>query len=343
MPVACRLLRTATLAAVLAAAVGGCHRGGAGAPDVSSTPSQSTGADAAPQESSTGAQRIALDADARRRLGIELAPVASTDLEARAAGTAVVLDSAALAAQLADLDAARADADAARDSYVRLERLYRDGGNASRQARDAARAQSAAATAHLAAAAARARLEWGTRLVDGADAAAAMLRDGILRGQITLARAEFPERLPADAARMQYQLLDSRAADPGTVTFVEPSHAPVQSIQGTGVLIAISSTSATPSLLRPGERQSVIAATASGSTRPVVPAQAAVADGGQLWCYVARGDAAFERVLLDADGQVDAGFPANGVLAAGDLVVVRGAPILLSLERGSAPGSAADD
>jgi len=343
MPVVSKFLRATALAGALLAAVAGCDRGDVGDPGAVATAARSTGSAAERHPESSGPPRVAVDAQDRLRLGIELATVGATDLKAVARGTAIVLDGAALVAQLADLDVARADAVAAREAYARLDRLYRDGGNASRQARDAARVQSVTADAHVTAAVAHARFEWGSRVIDATDAAAVSLRAAILQGEVTLARAEFPERLPVDAARMQYQLPDSHDDGPETVTYVEQSRAAVQSIQGTGVLIAIASVPARPSLLRPGERRAVIAVTEAGSTRAVVPAAAAVADGGRLWCYVARGDTAFERISLDAEGQVDAGFPANGPLAVGDLVVVRGAPILLSLERGSAPGSAADE
>jgi len=294
----------------------------------------------------SGPPRVAVDAATQQRLGIELAPVAATELKATAHGTAIMLDGAALIAQLADLEAARADASAAHETYTRLDGLYRDGGNASRQARDAARAQDVAAHAHVASLVAHAGLDWGARIIDGSDTTAAALRAGIARGSITLARAEFSDPLPAGAERMQYELLGVGGSNAMPVTFVESSHAPVQSTQGSGVLIAIESGTVSAATLRPGERRPVIAATTSGSTRPIVPAEAAVADGGRLWCYVARGDAVFERVSLDADGQIDAGFPVDAELSTADRVVVRGAPILLSLERassGRASDSSADE
>jgi hypothetical protein len=122
--------------------------------------------------------------------------------------------------------------------------------------------------------------------------------------------------------------------------YVERSRAPVQSTPGDGVLIAIESTSG-PVTLRPGERRTIVAAFDSGPSRPVVPAHAAFADGGRLWCYVTRNDAALERVPLDTDNETEAGFPLAGTVAPDARVVVRGAPILLSLERGAGLGAAA--
>jgi len=331
-------VRRVAATACLLLAVAGCHRQSGEQADEAASPA--TGGEKYEQaDASSGLPRVAVDAATQQRLGIELAPIGTSELKAVARGTAVVLDGAALVAQLADLEAARADASAAREAYLRLDRLYRDDGNASRSARDAARAQDVAANAHVAALVAHAGLDWGARIVGGTDTAAASLRDGIVQGRVTPARAEFSDPLPADAEHMQYELLDAGGSNAVPVTFVERSHAPVQSTQGTGVLIAIESTAASAITLRPGERRPVIAETATGTTRAIVPAAAAVADGGRLWCYVARGDAAFERVPLDADGQIDAGFPVNAAVAAGDRVVVRGASILLSLERGSSPGS----
>jgi hypothetical protein len=276
----------------------------------------------------------------RLRLGIELAPIGRVSLGVTARGTAVVLDSAALVADLADLDAARIEANAAHDAYVRTDRLYRADGNASRQARDAARAQDSIAATHVSALAARARLEWGSRLVDGTDAEAVALRASIGRGDAALARAEFPDRLPGDAAKLEYQLLGTDDSPPGSTAavFVERSRAAVQSMPGEGVLVAIRSA---PGLtLRPGERLTIVAASAAAASRPVVPSQAAFADQGQLWCYVTRTDTTLERVPLDADNETQAGFPLAGTVAPDARVVVRGAPILLSLERGAGLGAA---
>jgi hypothetical protein len=284
---------------------------------------------------------VTLDMEAQQRLGLEFAPVTSTLANAVARGTAVVIDGAALAATQADLESARAEVAAARENLDRLQKLYADDGNASRQAVDAARTQWAAARARLATAEAKLRSDWGAQIV-GAPGAGGKLLGDIASGRALLLRAEFAGVLPADVGQLQYSLLSPDPSDNASlgVEFVGRSHAPAQVAGGPSVLLRIAPSNRDYGL-RPGERLSVIAASRSVSARPVVPAGAAFADGGRFWCYVAREGGRFDRVPLLSTERVADGYPVTSGAKEGDRVVVRGAPLLLSLERGA--GSVADE
>jgi hypothetical protein len=273
---------------------------------------------------------VIADAATQRGLGVELAAVTTASVEAQARGTATVIDSAAFASVIADLESLRAEAAVASENQHRLQNLYQDGGNASRQAADAATQQNAAVRARLAGAESRARLDWGMKLASATDAATARLRADIVSGAVTLFRAEFPDRLGVTNA-LHYELLTARQA-PVVLEFFDRSRTPAQFAAGDSVLLGLRVQAASGASFRPNERLPVVA-TASGSTRPFVPAAAALAYQGRLWCYVARSADRFERVPLDAEASGTEGYAADDSIKAGDQVVVRGAALLLSLER----------
>jgi multidrug efflux pump subunit AcrA (membrane-fusion protein) len=252
----------------------------------------------------------------------------------------VVLDSAAYAATMADIDAARSEAATAHDNYQRLQGLYSDDGNASRQAVETADTQLSTAHARVATAEARARSEWGAQLVDAGNAQSTLRRD-LANGRVALLRAEFANALPGASDQLEYALLTSDPGDSALhpLVFLARSSAPAQAAGGPSVLLRLKGEGGNL-VLRPGARFPVIAALSSGPDRPVVPAAAALADGGQFWCYVARDGGKFERVPLASIERVAGGYPVAAGVKAGDQVVVRGAPLLLSLERGA--GSVAE-
>jgi hypothetical protein len=169
--------------------------------------------------------------------------------------------------------------------------------------------------------------------------------DEIVSGHVVLLRAEFTGSLPAAIDELQYSLLDTGSNDGAALTaqFVGRSRAPAQAGSGPSVLLRATVAPDQGADLRPGERLPVIAAARGGATRLLVPAAAAFADGGQFWCYVARESGRFDRVPLSSTERVADGYPLASGAVAGDRVVVRGAPLLLSLERGAGAGSVAEE
>jgi hypothetical protein len=293
-------------------------------------------------ETASDAPGVTADAATQRGLGVELASVTTASVEAQARGTATVIDSAAFASVIADLESLRSEAAVATENQHRLQNLYQDGGNASRQAVDAAIQQNASVRARLAGAESRARLDWGMKLASATDAATARLRADIVSGAVTFFRAEFPDRLGV-ANALQYELLTSHRA-PVVLEFVDRSHAAALFAAGDSVLLGLRSQSGTGASFRPNERLPVVA-TAFGSARAFVPAAAALAYQGRLWCYVARSADRFERVALDSEASSTEGYAAGESIKAGDQVVVRGAALLLSLERSASSdvGSSVDE
>lgn len=289
-------------------------------------------------ESATDAPGVTADAATRHGLGVELAPVINASVEAQAHGTATVMDSAAFATSIADLDSLRAEAAVASGNEKRIENLYEDDGNASRQSVDAARQQGSALRARLAGAESRARLDWGARLARPSDATSERLRADIASGAVTLFRAEFPDALGA-ASDLRYELVSSHHT-PVVLEYLDRSRAVVQFAAGDSVLLGLRTDSAPNVAFRPNERVPILA-TANGAARPLVPSAAAIAYQGRMWCYVERSADRFERVPLHEDGSSAQGYAVDQSIKAGDHVVVRGAALLLSLERSASAESGA--
>jgi hypothetical protein len=285
--------------------------------------------DAASAQDNGDTPGVTADPATQHGLGIELADVTSTSVGAQSRGTATVIDSAAFAASMADLDSLRAEAAVAADNLKRIEGLYADDGNASRQSVDAARQQSSSLRAKLAGAESRARVDWGAKLAHPDDAASARLRGDVASGVVTLFRAEFPEAL-GNAGDLHYELLSSHH-DPVALEFFDRSRAIAQFAAGDSVLLGLRAAREPDAAFRPGERVSIVA-TGSGTAKPLVPTEAAIAYQGRMWCYVARGQDRFDRVPADA-----------AEIKAGDRVVVHGAALLLSLERSASADAGASD
>jgi hypothetical protein len=275
-------------------------------------------------------------------MGLAFATVGEFQGQARAEGIATVLDSAALISTLDDIAAARSDVTSQEQNAARLQRLYDDGGNASLQALEAARTQLAAARAKLTATQSRARADWGSALIDAADAASRATLGDLQNGDVALLRAEFNTEL-ANAAELRYSASTSRDGEFIAAKFIAFSRAPTTSTSGAALTLALRAPDARHPVPRPGARMEVIATSTEGASQPMVPASAAIADGGALRCYVESAPGRFDRIALDADHRIAQGYPAPEARP-GARVVVRGAPLLLSLERGAgAPVPAADE
>src|SRR5262249_37972262 len=150
----------------------------------------------------------------------------------------------------------------------------------------------------LTAAESRARADWGADL--GA-------MKGLSHGEGALLRAEFPASL-RDAANLRYAI----SADEGVYInshFIGVSRAPTLSAGGAAVTLAVYNKDAGNLALRPGTRLRVIASAAQAEQQVIVPGSAVIADSGALWCYVQRGDDRLERVAVDGDHRVAAGYP----------------------------------
>jgi hypothetical protein len=221
----------------------------------------------------------------------------------------------------------RAEAAVAVDNERRVEALFEDDGNASRQAVVTAKQQKSSSKAKLTGAESRARLDWGARLTGSSETGSKLRRD-IVTGATILFRAEFPSSLN-DAGILHYQLNSTRAS--ASLEFVERSRAAAQSSAGDSVLLALRDGANSEASFRPGERISVVAS-AGGESRVAVPTAAAIAYQGRLWCYVARSEDRFDRIPLSEDVAGSGGYAAEGIRS-GDRVVIKGVALLLSLER----------
>jgi hypothetical protein len=306
-------------------------------------PDKGEDAPAAPPESAVAnaGPGVTLDVPGQQRMGLAFATVGEAPGQAVAEGIATTLDSAALMSTLDDISAARSEVSSQDQNVRRLQQLYQDGGNASLQALEAARSQLAAARARLTAAQSRARADWGGALIDSTAADARAALQDVQSGNGALLRAEFTAEL-SNAPQLRYSTSPTRSGAFVPAHFLAFSKAPTLSASGVAVMLALSAHDASNLALRPGARLTVIAASTQGASQPLVPAAAAIADGGALWCYVEAAPGRFDRIALDAEHRLPQGYPAPDARP-GARVVVRGAPLLLSLERGAGAPAASED
>lgn len=269
---------------------------------------------------------VKLDAEAQKKVGLQLSPLEDASLAPEIKGTARVLDPAPLAALLSENAAARAALDASQKELERLTVLDRDQ-NTSARALDAATA--AVQRDQIAAEAARLKLvtSWGpaiagqkalasfvTRLVSQE---AALVRVDVTPGDqpqappvnIRVASLSAPEA-PVDA-----QLLGlATTADPQT--------------QGQGFLCLVKGGALIPGAALSGW----LLLAGSPEHGVIVPRAAIVRHEGEAFVYVQTDTELFLRKEIELARPVAQGWFVEEGLKAGDKVVTIGAQQLLSEE-----------
>ncbi len=132
-----------------------------------------------------------LTAEQRRAVNLDVAHPVAARAPARLTAVGVVLDDAELVREAADAGAAEAADGVAAAELHRLERLYRDGGDASLKLLDQARAERARTRAAARGASARFALHWGPLATLSATSRERLVRD-TASGRVLLLRTDTP-------------------------------------------------------------------------------------------------------------------------------------------------------
>lgn len=280
---------------------------------------------------------VALDEDQARKLGVEVAPIAADAYQPFVSGTARVVDAQAAIALLADLEKAETEARTSQSALKRARDLFRSDTAVSAEALEAAERQAAADDAQVKVARARAGLEFGR----GAPWLDAGRRESLVAslasGATALVSASFPASLAGAEAPFALEL--ERIGSTGQPrwstndTWLGPAD---PSVPGPTVLALVPTSS---SDLSSGERLAARIASGAPLDGTVVPASAIVLSGGEAWCYM-QSDSELARRRVDLNRPVAGGYFQQEGFAAGSLVVVAGAGLLLARETG---GSAEED
>ena len=184
------LVAMTAIAGILAS---GCRRNEERAASAPGTASAMTGPSG--DADRAGAGRITLEADARVRIGLALAPAFATRSEGEREAYGRVLDVVPLAEQLATRESARAALAQTRREYERVLALHRSDQNTSTREVEAAELALRRAESDLTLAQERLHAGWGDALAGRADLPALVHR--LADGSAALGRVEIPAGEPA--------------------------------------------------------------------------------------------------------------------------------------------------
>lgn len=273
---------------------------------------------------------VKLTAEARERIGLELAELATGTLKPEVVAFAQVLDPAPLAALDDEISAAEAASEASRAASSRAQTLFQSGENVARKQVELADSQLRSDEIKLSALRRRLVLEWG-EAVGGMDVKARHeLITRLIAGRTAMIRADLAAgghlvETPK-AGRVAFLGFDGQplaARDIVSAASVDPK------TQAQSFLLLVD---AGASSLRGG-----MAATAwlegAGETQngAIVPREAVVRFDGRTWIYTPTGDDEFKRTPVILGTPLPEGYFVTDAKA-GSKVVVRGAPLLLSQE-----------
>jgi hypothetical protein len=250
----------------------------------------------------------------------------------------LVLDPAALVNDAGHVDSTRAAAEAAAADVARIDGLYRNNGDASLKALQAAHASAAEATAQAQSAASSFRLQWGPIAALDAPARAAMI-GALLSGQRLLLRADVPGHLLLSHVA-PHALLSVDGVDIAAQVLGPMRRTDAQS-QSAAWLLQVEHA---PPGLGPGAR-ALVRLQAAPVKGLLVPAAALLYGDHGAYVFRQVGNAG-ERTQYAAAPvtplvRVGDGWLVSG-LGGGDSVVVQGAGVLWSLE-GISTFSAAEE
>jgi hypothetical protein len=276
-----------------------------------------------------------MDAVTQTRLGITTAPLQSAHRSATVSGFARALDPTPLAQLDSDITAAVAALAASQAEAARTKALNAADQTVSKQAAETAAAQARADAAKLTLLRRRVGLEWGPALARLSDASRSKLVADIAAGRMALVRI--------DAAGGLSQFSGSASLDLGpgghaTATILGPTRTSDPRLQSTGLLARVSGAQAMQ--LGAGAVVPATIAFGAGANGVVIPREALLRGGGEIFVYVRRDAGSFERRTVSGGVSDPAGlFTAQG-FHPGEPVVVAGASQLFAAQ--SAPAASAD-
>lgn len=287
----------------------------------------------APAQTSRSAEGeiiVTLDAEARRRVSITLAPLiaATYAREARAFGAA--LDPTPFVALHGELVTAEVAAINSTAQLARTKTLFEEEQNVSRRALDAAEAQQRSDAARLLNAQQRWVLELGEAgaKMTGADREQFVAK--LVRHDVVLTRVELPAGEPT-VNPVGARLAVSGQNGPFTlVRAVYAAPSTDRQTRGQAFLLLLEQTQPT---VRPGAAITAYLTLPGKQDSGVrLPASAVVRAAGSAWAYIRTGDDQFTRRQVSTGSPMPDGWFVMQHFKAGEQVVVTGAQTLLSEE-----------
>ena len=272
---------------------------------------------------------ITLSAAEQARLGVQTQVLTAAPAPQGHASTARVLDPGPLIQLDADLAAASASLAASRAEASRTRQLYAQDRTASARALEMAEAQAQADLQRVSGAQRRLLLEWGEGVAHLPERRRAALLNDLAHVRSELVRIELPPEAPVPPAGAVARLQSSAAATPmqakvlGMLPVADPR------LQTRGVLAELSGSQAQ---LAVGQMLSAQLPAPASAAGVILPRDALLREGSQVWAYVQTGPATFVRREVTGFQPLTAGWFVSGGFAPGERVVAAGAAALLGVE-----------
>lgn len=270
---------------------------------------------------------LKLDTEQREKLGIVTTPAAVATFLAESPGYGVVVGHEPIAVASAELSNTQAALRQSQAALARVQQLAGTSGALPTETAETAERQVATDTAAFTLAERRltALLGQGAPFKSAGHGSLSELASG----QLKLVRVTFPlDALPGALPKRLRLARFSAGATPRNWTGDAIWEAPADAtIPGRSVFTVVRSNE-----LSEGERLQVWAATGATVKGVTVPVTAVIQYNSAYWCYVAKPDGTFTRVLLDTSRPVAGGYFVSEGVAPADAVVSSGAGLLLARE-----------
>ena len=270
---------------------------------------------------------ITLSAAEQARLGVQTQVLTAAPAPQGHASTARVLDPGPLIQLDADLAAASASLAASRAEASRTRQLYAQDRTASARALEMAEAQAQADLQRVSGAQRRLLLEWGEGVAHLPERRRAALLNDLAHVRSELVRIELPPEVPVPPAGAVVRLRSAAATMQAKVLGMLPVADP--RLQTRGVLAELSGSQAQ---LAVGQMLSAQLPAPASAAGVILPRDALLREGSQVWAYVQTGPATFVRREVTGFQPLTAGWFVSGGFAPGERVVAAGAAALLGVE-----------
>ena len=270
---------------------------------------------------------ITLSAAEQARLGVQTQVLTAAPAPQGHASTARVLDPGPLIQLDADLAAASASLAASRAEASRTRQLYAQDRTASARALEMAEAQAQADLQRVSGAQRRLLLEWGEGVAHLPERRRAALLNDLAHVRSELVRIELPPEAPVPPAGAVVRLRSAAATMQAKVLGMLPVADP--RLQTRGVLAELSGSQAQ---LAVGQMLSAQLPAPASAAGVILPRDALLREGSQVWAYVQTGPATFVRREVTGFQPLTAGWFVSGGFAPGERVVAAGAAALLGVE-----------
>jgi hypothetical protein len=315
----------------IGALLSGCKDGGGDKDDKPAAPAHAEPVDFEVQHNAAGETVVMLNADAQKRIELQVAPLRPAQFQPELTAYGTVLDPGPLLTLEGDIAVAQAASETTRKVAERAKALYAQDQNVSGKTVEAAESDERADEIKLRDAQRSLELDWGTNIAGLDGAARKALCDQLAAHQTALLQVDLPMGSTMSDTPPTADVTVAGRDGSYTGTIISPALKADPKTQGQGFLLRIDGanpapvpgTAVTARLKIPGVPIAGVA----------IPDTAVVRFEGKTWVYVAGAENKFIRRMVTIDAPLGADWFSSNAPAIGERIVVQAAELLLSEEQ----------